>query len=77
MKITNGLIAAIVGFEPREVYNELQLGNEPTCLECGTTLGFVEPTIAAMRPLCDRCAFAFVREAAVIIDNFLDEENSQ
>lgn len=62
MRITRGLIAAITRFEEREVSNEMQLGNPPTCLACGCVHGLVTP-------LCDNCAREFVREAAIIIDN--------
>lgn len=66
MKITNGLIAAIAGFEPDEALAHAQLGNLPVCLACGFEIP--PPNIT---PLCNPCAHTFVR---VISQQLLNEE---
>lgn len=64
MRVTNGLIAAITRFDEREVYNEMQLGNLPTCLACGSEL-FTNAN--APTPLCNTCAHEFVDHAAQLL----------
>jgi hypothetical protein len=65
--MTNGIVAAIARFEPREAYNEMMIGNDPICLACGEDQEVTEVTAAGMHPLCDSCAHEFVREAAQLL----------